>query len=97
MSWTPATESEIYTDFGQKPTARSDFSKRRVISTPGFADEISRERFELICKFLHFIDESLPTYQGPSILFKIYPVLYHLNINFHSVPTKAKTLPLMKA
>jgi hypothetical protein len=24
-------------------------------------------------------------------------VLYHLNINFHSVPTKAKTLPLMKA
>jgi len=44
----------------QKPTARSYFSKRRVISTPGFADVISKE---LICKFLHFIDnESLPTY-----------------------------------
>jgi len=67
-SWTPLTESEIYTVFGlfllmgivQKPTARSYFSKRRVISTPGFADVISKE---LICKFLHFIDnESLPTY-----------------------------------
>jgi len=78
-SWTPVTESEIYTVLGlfllkgivQKPTARSYFSKRRVISTPGFTDVISRERFELICKFLHFIDnESLPTHQGPPILFK---------------------------
>ena len=67
------TEGEFYTALGlfllmvivQKPTARSYFSRRRVISTPGFADVISRERFELICKFLHFIDnESLPTYQG---------------------------------
>ena len=77
-SWTTVTESEIYTDLGQfllmsivqKPSARSYFSKRSIISTPEFADVISRERFELICKFLHFIDnESLPTYQGPPILF----------------------------
>ena len=67
----------------QKPTARSYFSKRRVISTPGFADVISRERFELICKFLHFIEnDSLPTYQGPPILFKICRVICHLNIKF---------------
>ena len=67
----------------QKPTARLYFSKRKVISTPGFADIISRERFELICKFLHFIDnESLLTYQGPPILFKICPVICHLNIKF---------------
>jgi len=72
-SWTPVTGSEIYTVLGlfllmgivQKPTARSYFLKRRVIATPGFVDVISRERFELICKFLHFIDnESLPSYQG---------------------------------
>jgi len=58
-SWTPVTESEIYTVLGlfllmgivQKPTARSYFLKRRVISTTGFADVISRERIELICKF----------------------------------------------
>ena len=41
---------------------------------------IRRKRFELICKFLHFIDnESLPTFQGPPKLFKIYPVICHLN------------------
>jgi len=58
-SWTAVTESEIYTVLGlflligivQKPTARSYFSKRRVISIPGFAYVISRERFELICNF----------------------------------------------
>ena len=90
----PVTESEIYTVLGlflligivKKPTASSYFSKRRVISTPGFADVISRERFELICKFLHFIDnENLPTYQGPPILFKIYPVICHLNIKFQTL------------
>ena len=70
----------------QKPTARSYFSKRRVLSTPGFADILSRERFELIRKFLHVIDnENLPTYQGPPILFKIYPVICHLNIKFQTV------------
>ena len=93
-SWTPVTESEIYTVLGpflligivQKPTAGSYFSKRRVISTPGFADVISRERIELVCKFLHFINnESLPTYQGPPILFKIYPVICHLNIKFQTL------------
>jgi len=69
-----------------KPTVKSHSSKRRVISNRGFADVISRERFELICKFLHFIDnESLPTYQGPPILFKIYPVICHLNIKFQTL------------
>jgi len=70
----------------QKPTARSYISKRRIISTPGFADVISRQRFELICKFLYFIDnESFLTYQGPPILFKIYPVICHLNIKFQTL------------
>jgi len=70
----------------QKPTARSYFLKRRVISKPGFADVISRERFELICKFLHFIDnESLPTYLGPPLLFKIYPVIWQLYIKFQTL------------
>jgi len=70
-------------DIVQKPTARSYFSKRRVISTP---DVISRERFELICKFWHFIDiESLPTNQGPPILFKIYPVICYFNIKLQTL------------
>jgi len=93
-SWTPLTESEIYTVLGlfllmgivQKPTVRSYFSKSRVISTSGFADVISRERFELICKFFHFIEnECLPTYQEPPRWFKIYPVICHLNIKFQTL------------
>jgi len=93
-SWTPVTESKIYTVLGLfllmglvwKLTARSYFLKRRVISTPVFADIISRERFELICKFLHFIDiVSLTKYQGPLILFKIYPLICHLNIKFQTL------------
>ena len=28
---------------------------------------------------------SLPTYQGPPILFKIYPVICHLNIKFQTL------------
>ena len=70
----------------QKPRVRSYFSKSRVISTPGFADVISRDRFELICKFLNFIDdESLPTYHGPPRLLKIYPVICRLNIKFQTL------------
>ena len=93
-SWTPVTESGIYTVLGlfllmgivRKPTATSYFLKRRIISIPGFADVISRERFELICNFFHFIDnERLPTYQGPPILLKIYPVICHLNIKFQTL------------
>ena len=97
-SWTSVTESEIYTVLGlfllmgivQKPTAKSYFSKR-VVSTPGFADVISRGRFELICKLLHFIDnENLPTHQEPPILFQIYPVMSFEHKVSNSVSTKPK-------
>ena len=92
--WTPVTSNEIYTVLGlfllmgivQKPTVRSYFSKKKIISTPSFSEVISRERFELICKFLHFVDnESFVTYQGPSKLFKIFPVLCHLNSKFQTL------------
>jgi len=37
-------------------------------------------------QILHFIDnESLPTYLRPPILFKIYPVICHLNIKFQTL------------
>jgi hypothetical protein len=66
----------------QKPTARTYFSKKRVIAPPGFVDVICRERFELICKFFHFIDnESLRTYQGPPKLYGKY--LLEIEILLH--------------
>jgi hypothetical protein len=84
----PVTDGEIYVVLGlfmlmgivQKPTLRSYFTTKRVISTPGFRDVITRDRFELICRFLHFIDsETISTFEGPQKLFKIFPVTLHLN------------------
>jgi hypothetical protein len=64
--WYPVTDNEMYVVLGlfmltgiiQKPTTRLCFSKRRVLQTPGFNDVITRERFELICSFLHFSDDN---------------------------------------
>ncbi|PNF13973.1 hypothetical protein B7P43_G08681 [Cryptotermes secundus] len=67
----------------QKPTLRSYFSTRRIMSTPGFRDIISRNRLELICKFLHFVDnETMSTHQGPQKLLKILPLISQLNKKF---------------
>jgi hypothetical protein len=64
----------------QKPTLRSYFTTKRVISIPGFRDIMTRERLEIICKFFHFSDnESVSNFQGPEKLFKIFPVILHLN------------------
>jgi hypothetical protein len=92
--WTRVTENEIYVVLGlyllmgiiQKPTLRSYFSRRRILSTPGFGDVISRERFELIMKFLHFADNTdKANYEGPAKLHKIFPVLSHLNYKFQNL------------
>jgi hypothetical protein len=70
----------------QKPTLRSYFTIKRVISTPGFRDIMTRERLEIICKFLHFSDnESVSNFQGPEKLFKIFPVILHLNNKFQEL------------
>jgi hypothetical protein len=53
--WTPVTENEIYAVLGlyllmgfiQKPTLQTYFSRKRILSTTGFGDVISRDRFKL--------------------------------------------------
>lgn len=91
MTWEPVTVDEVYITLGlfmlmgivQKPTLRSYFTKRRVISTPGFSDVMTRDRFERICKFLHITDnQTLHNYIGPPKLHKIFPVISHLNSRF---------------
>ena len=73
----------ILMNIALKPTIRSCFSKSKVISTPGFSVAISRDRILIIFRFLHIIDnESLPIYDEPQKLFKIYPLLCHLNSKF---------------
>jgi hypothetical protein len=70
----------------QKPTLRSYFSRKRILSTPGFGDIISRDRFELITKCLHFADNANRAgYEGPVKLYKIFSVLSHLNHKFQNL------------
>jgi hypothetical protein len=93
-AWKPVTEGDIYVVLGvfmlmgiiQKPTLRSYFTTKRVISTPGFTDVITRDRLELICRFLHFTNnETISTFEGPEKLFKISPIISHLNNKFQEL------------
>jgi len=87
--WKPVTnKDEMYVVLAlfilmgiiQEPTLRSYFSKNCILATPIFGSIISMDRFELICNFMHFNNnDNIGTYQGPSKLFKIYPVLSRLN------------------
>jgi hypothetical protein len=57
--WAPVAENEIYVVLGlyllmgiiQKPTLQTYFSRKRILSTQGFGDLISRDMFKLIVKF----------------------------------------------
>jgi hypothetical protein len=99
--WTPVTEGEIYVVPGlyfligiiQKPTLRSYFIRKRILSTPGFGDVISRDRLELITIFLHFADHmDIANYEGPAKLYKIFPVLSHLNSKFQNLFLPAQNI-----
>ena len=89
--WKPVSADDIYIVLAifmlmgivQKPTLRSYFSKNATIRTPIFSSIISLDRFESICKFFHFVNNEVQTlFEGPKKLFKIYPVLVHLNDKF---------------
>jgi len=93
--WKPVTNKDemnvvlaLFMQMGikQKPTLRSYFSKNFVLATPIFGSIISMDRFESICNFMHFNNnDNIGTYQRPPKLFKIYPVLSHLNTKFQSL------------
>ena len=92
--WKPVTKDEMYVVLAlfmlmgiiQKPTLSSYFSKNYILATPVFGSIISMDLFESICNFMHFSNnDHVGTYQGPSRLFKIYPVLSHLNTKFQNL------------
>jgi hypothetical protein len=57
-----------------------------IVSIPDFTDVMNRDIFELICRFLHFVyNDSKSLYQGSKKLFKIYPILCHLNEKFQTL------------
>ena len=98
--WKPVTTDEMYVVLALfmlmgiilKPTLRSYFSKNYILGTPIFGSIISMDRFESIRNFMHFNNnDHIGTYQGPSKLFKIYPVLSYLNTKFQSLYLPGRT------
>ena len=94
QDWKPVIKDKIYVVLAlfllmgiiQKPTLCSYFSKNYILVTPIFGSIISVDWFESICNFMHFNNnDHIGTYQGPSKLFKIYPVLSHLNTKSQSL------------
>jgi hypothetical protein len=70
-------------DIIQKLSLQSHMSTKRMNATPDFGDILTRERLELLCKFLCFSDnESHNTYKGSPLLFKIFPSFCNSIINF---------------
>jgi hypothetical protein len=65
-SWTPIDNDEIYENLGmimlmgiiKKRTLKSYFSKKPVLDIPIFGQTMTQDRFELITKFFHFVDNA---------------------------------------
>jgi hypothetical protein len=67
-----------------KPTFWSYFCTKRILSVPGFGDIICKRA--PWSKFLYFTDnEKKISYHRPSKLFKIFPVISHLNKKFQEL------------
>jgi hypothetical protein len=100
-SWTPVDNNEIYVNVGmimlmdiiKKPTLKSFFSKNPILDIPIFGRTMTQDRFELITKFFHFVDDATQdSYSGPKKLFKIHPVLTYLNNKFQTVYIPGKNV-----
>jgi hypothetical protein len=92
--WQPVTSEEIYVVLAlftlmgivQKPSLRLYFSQNQLLAIPVFGSVISLDRFKSICRFLHFVDNtSKDTSEGQQKLFKIYPIMRHLNLKFQNL------------
>lgn len=73
----------------QKPDNKSYFSRRKILETPIFLELFTERRFHLLLKFLHFVnnEEYDEATCGSRRLYKLKPILDHLNDRFRSVYT----------
>jgi hypothetical protein len=73
----------------QKLDNRSYFSRKKILETPIFLELFSERRFHLLLKFLLSVkDESYDGANcGSKRLYKLKPILDHLNAKFRSVYT----------
>jgi len=67
----------------QKPSMRLYLSRNKLAATPVFGSVIALDRIEIKCRFLNFISKtSNDTSERTQNLFKIYPIIRHLNSKF---------------
>lgn len=73
----------------QKPDNKSYFSRRKILETPIFFELFTERRFHLLLKFLHFVDNEAydEATSGSKRLYKLKPILDHLNKKFQTVYT----------
>lgn len=94
--WHPTNSTEIRKFFGltflmgiiKKPKLSMYWSEDPLYTTPIFSEVMSRNRYELILRFLHFNDNrKLPPVSDPDRdrLYKIRPLLDHLFEKFQTV------------
>ncbi|KAM7281296.1 piggyBac transposable element-derived protein 4-like, partial [Ixodes scapularis] len=95
-TWRQIDKKELMTFFAliilqgviEKPDVKSYWSTREVLRTPAFGDVISRDRFMLIMKFLHFTDNEAPVDGHPNPkLRKLWPVLTRMTEMFQTLYT----------
>uniref|UniRef100_A0A0K0E1W0 PiggyBac transposable element-derived protein 4 n=1 Tax=Strongyloides stercoralis TaxID=6248 RepID=A0A0K0E1W0_STRER len=102
--WHPTNTKEIYIFLGIlilqgitiKPDISLYWSKNKLIETPIFGKLMSRNRFQLIMKFLHFSDNSTfdeNSHPNPKLR-KIWPVFFDLMKKFSSVYTPERDLSI---
>ncbi|KAG8236012.1 hypothetical protein J437_LFUL015963, partial [Ladona fulva] len=92
--WVLTTPNEIRVYLGllmlmgiiQKLSLRMYFSRKHILETPFFPNVMSEERFALLNKFLHFVDNSdKEIAKRDPKLYKILPISEHLKNNFQKV------------
>lgn len=75
----------------QKPNLRMYFSRKHMLETPFFPNVMSEERFSLLTRFLHFVDNTNKEIakRDPK-LYKILPVSEYLKNKFQKVYIRGK-------
>ncbi|XP_040070609.1 piggyBac transposable element-derived protein 4-like [Ixodes scapularis] len=95
-TWRQIDKKELMTFFAliilqgviEKPDVKSYWSTREVLRTPAFGDVMSRDRFMLIMKFLHFTDNEAPVDGHPNPkLRKLWSVLTRMTEMFQTLYT----------
>ncbi|XP_047105214.1 piggyBac transposable element-derived protein 4-like [Schistocerca piceifrons] len=69
----------------QKPSIKLYFCKHPLLNKLIFYQSIQEDRFELLCRFLHFVNnEELNTFEGNKRLFKLGSIIQHSNDTFRN-------------